>query len=147
MIPFNMVLKRITWRSGLVTGVFASLLSAQASFVAVEAESGLLGSGFTNGTSGSIQFISPATDVINSGNPGNTNRVATYTVTFPAPGSYQLYARVRVGAATFSDDSLFYGNGLGPKVATADADWIMVNGLAGASGFSNATDVVTGAIQ
>ena len=33
---------------------------------------------FTNGSSGAMQFISISTDRINTGNPGNANRVATY---------------------------------------------------------------------
>ena len=54
--------------------------------------------------------------------------VASYTVTFPAAGHYDLYARVRVGPDAFNDDSLFYGNGFGTKSPTADGDWIFVNG-------------------
>src|SRR4029079_13641341 len=77
--------------------------------VNVEAESGTLGSNFTNGTAGAYQFISISTDTVNAGNPGNSNHMATYTVTFPAAGTYNLYARLRVGPGTFSDDSFFYG--------------------------------------
>jgi glucuronoarabinoxylan endo-1,4-beta-xylanase len=117
--------------------------SARASFVKIEAESGVLGTDFTNGTDGLVQFISISTDTVNSGNPGNSNRVATYNVTFPTNGTYQLYARVLVGPNGFNDDSMFYGNGFGTKNPTNNSDWILVNGLAGV-GFSNATDVVTG---
>src|ERR1019366_3590967 len=74
---------------------------------------------------------------------GNTNRVATYTVTFPAAGTYQLYARVLVGPDGYNDDSMFYGNGFGMQNATNNSDWILVNGLGGA-GFNNSMDVVTG---
>ena len=114
-----------------------------AASVTFEAESGMLGTDFTNGTDGVVQFISISTDTVNSSNPGNTNRVATYGVTFPAVGTYQLYARVLVGPGGFNDDSMFYGNGFGTKNPTNNSDWILVNGLGGV-GFSNSTDMVTG---
>ncbi len=69
--------------------------------------------------------------------------MATYTVTFPSAGLYQLYARIRTGAGAFNDDSLFYANSFGSKSPTLNSDWVLVNGLAGV-GFSNSTDVVTG---
>ena len=125
-----------------VLAVFGAL-SIDAASVTFEAESGVPGSNFTNGTAGAVQFISISTDSVNSGNPGNANRVATYTVTFPAAGAYNLYARLRVGPNTFSDDSLFYGNGFGVKSATSDGDWLTVNGLA-AGGFTASGDVVAG---
>ena len=112
-----------------------------ASPLTVEAESGALGAGFTNGNSGGVQWISIATTNINAGNPGNASRVATYTVTFPAAGTYELYARLRTGAGTFNDDSLFYGNGFGAKTPTTDNDWMLVNGLA-SGGFTAAGDLV-----
>ena len=133
----------------IVLSVFAACLaradsgSGSASSVTIEAESGVLGSDFTNGIDGAVQYISISTDRINNGNPGNSNRVAAYTVTFPSAGTYQLYARVRVGPDTFNDDSLFYGNGFGTKSPTNDSGWITVNGL-GSAGFTNRTDVVTG---
>jgi len=116
-----------------------------AASVTFEAESGTFttGSNFTNGTDGAIQFISVSTDLVNAGNPGSSNRVATYTVTFPAAGTYNLFARVRVGAGGYGDDSLFYGNGFGGKSPTTDGDWLTVNGLA-AGGYTASGDVVTG---
>jgi hypothetical protein len=80
---------------------------------------------------------------INAGNPGNALRVATYSVTFPGPGTYNLYARLRVGPDGFNDDSFFYGNGFGAKSPTADGDWQLANGLA-AGGFTAAGDAVVG---
>lgn len=123
----------------IVFGAF----SGGAASVTFEAESGSLGSEFTNGMDGVVQFISISTDTVNSGNPGNASRVATYTVTFPTAGTYQLYARIRTGPDAFNDDSLFYGNGFGTQDLANNAGWMLVNGLAGA-GFSGATDVVTG---
>jgi glucuronoarabinoxylan endo-1,4-beta-xylanase len=69
--------------------------------------------------------------------------VATYTVTFPAPGTYQLYARILVGPGGYNDDSLFYGNGFGLQDPASNASWILVNGLAGV-GFSQNAEAVTG---
>ena len=106
-----------------------------------QAESGALGANFTNATSGGVQWISVSSTNINPGNPGNALRVATYTITFPGPGTYNLYARVRVGPDGFNDDSLFYGNGFGTKSPTTDGDWQVVNGLA-SGGFTAAGDVV-----
>ena len=123
--------------------LMGTIYSGRASSVTFEAESGVLGTDFTNGTDGVVQFISISTDTVNSSNPGDTNRVATYAVTFPAAGKYQLYARVLVGPGGFNDDSLFYGNGLGTKNPANNYDWTLVNGLGGV-GFSNNADVVTG---
>jgi endo-1,4-beta-xylanase len=90
------------------------------------------------------RFVRVQADVAASQNPGTDSRVITYSVTFPSAGTYELYARVRVGAGAFSDDSFFYGNGFGAKsVANAD-DWITVNGLSPV-GHTAITDVVSGA--
>jgi endo-1,4-beta-xylanase len=121
-------------------------VSSNASSVTFEAESGTFtpGSDFTtNGTDGAVQFISISTDTVNPGNPGNTNRVATYSVKFPAAGTYKLYGRVRVGPGNGNDDSFFYGNGFGVKSATSDADWILNNNL-NVGGFTSSSDIVSG---
>jgi arabinoxylan arabinofuranohydrolase len=110
--------------------------------VKFEAEAGVLGSDFAVSNSTSPAYITITTD--DTGNiPSNSMRVATYTVTFPTAGTYQLYAHVRVGPGGFNDDSLFYGNGFGIKNPINSSDWILVNGLAGV-GFNNPTNVVTG---
>jgi len=109
--------------------------------VKFEAESGALGSDFAV-SNGSPSYITITTD--NTGNnPGSAARVASYTVTFPVSGAYDLYAHVRVGAGGFNDDSMFYGNGFGPQDPTTNSDWVLVNGLANV-GSTNSTDVVTG---
>lgn len=97
--------------------------------VSFEAESGMLGSDFNSLTAGSINYITCLTDLVNSQNPGNSNRVVTYTITFPAAGTYELYGRVRVGLNGGNDDSYFYGNGFGVKAVASDADWITSNNL------------------
>ena len=60
--------------------------------------------------------------------------MVTYTVTFPAAGTYNLYAHIRVGPAGANDDSYFYGNGFGTKTVAAtgtasDGNWITANNL------------------
>jgi arabinoxylan arabinofuranohydrolase len=118
--------------------------SGSAAPLTFEAESGLLGADWATNYS-----VSPAVTNITitsngtGNNPSNATRVATYSVTFPAAGSYQLYARIRVGAGGFDDDSMFYASSFGAKSPTLNSDWVLVNGLAGV-GFSNNTDVVTG---
>ncbi len=114
--------------------------SSPASLVKFEAESGTLGLDWAVSNSASPVYITITTD--GAGNfPSNATRVATYTVTLPAPGTYQLFAHVRVGPGAFNDDSMFYGKGFGAKNPTNSADWILVNGL-GAAGFNNPTDIV-----
>lgn len=61
--------------------------------------------------------------------PATANRVLTYTVTFPAAGTYNLYARMRIGAGGANDDSYFYAASFGSKSPIAGADWINANGL------------------
>jgi len=109
--------------------------------VLIEAESGQLGADYLVQQDGDISYAEIQTNLINSGNPGSAARIITYDVTFPDTGTYNLFARVRVGASTFDDDSFFYGNGFGEKDSSNDAEWILVNGLA-AAGFSGANDVV-----
>ena len=61
--------------------------------------------------------------------PGTAARMLTYSVTFPGPGTYDLYARMRVGAGGANDDSFFYANSLGAKNFATAADWVNANGL------------------
>src|SRR5688572_21779749 len=119
----------------------AAVTSGRAASVTIQAESGNLGAEFTNGTSAGTSFISIAST--SAGNsPGSSARVASYSVTVPEAGTYQLYARVRVGAGAFNDDSHFYANGFGSKSPTLNADWILVNGLA-AVGHTASNAIVT----
>lgn len=115
---------------------------AQSSFVGFQAESGTLGSEWTTATVGTDVVVRITTDGAGQ-NPGSAARVISYTVTFPQAGTYNLYARMRVGPNTFSDDSYYYGNGFGVKSPTNDNDWITSNGLA-AAGYTASTDVVNG---
>ncbi|MGD1045167.1 MAG: endo-1,4-beta-xylanase [Bacteroidota bacterium] len=111
--------------------------------VIVEAESGNRGSNFPVLQDGNVTYVSVSTDNANLTYPGDTNRIITYQVTFTDSGSYNLFARVRVGSGGYSDDSFFYGHGFGLKNDTSSNDWYMVNGLAGA-GFSDPAAWVDG---
>ena len=116
--------------------------SLQADSIAVQAESGSLGSGFITHTEGSVQFITISMTGVGN-NPGSAARVASYSVTFPTAGTYDLYGRVRVGPGGATDDSFFYANGFGAKSPVADGDWITVNSI-NVGGYTNSSEVVTG---
>lgn len=119
-----------------------SIASSYAASVKFEAESGALGANLSVLTNAGTVYIS--TTSIGGGNvPSNNTRVVTFNVSFPEAGTYDLYARVRVGAGGASDDSLFYGNGFGTESPTVNADWITVNNLS-AVGFTAAGSIVTG---
>ncbi len=111
--------------------------------VIVEAESGKLGSNFAVKQDSAISYITTTANYSGLTSPGDTIRIATYQVTFQSPGFYSLFARLRVGAGGFNDDSFFYASGFGERNDTARTDWVLVNGLASA-GFSNSSDIVSG---
>ncbi|RZK62422.1 MAG: T9SS type A sorting domain-containing protein, partial [Hymenobacter sp.] len=76
--------------------------------------------------------------------PATPARVLTYSVTFPAAGTYDLYARIRVGPNGANDDSFFYGNGFGTKSPTTGSDWTQANNLFNV-GNTGSTAIVDGA--
>jgi hypothetical protein len=130
-------------KSHLIAALVAMPLLLRADSVTFEAESGVLGTSFAVSNSSGVIYIDNTNNNTSTTTPGIPGRVATYSVTFPAAGTYQLYARVRVGTNTFNDDSMFYASSFGTKSPTLGSDWVFVNGL-GSAGFNNSTDVVTG---
>ena len=140
--PFGSFLRQFVWTTVMLSASLPGLAIASTNAtLRFEAESGVLGSDFAVSNSAAPAYITINTDY--AGNyPSNAARVATYVVTFPTAGTYQLYAHVRVGPGGFNDDSMFYGNGFGVKDPALNSDWILVNGLASA-GFTNATETVT----
>ena len=111
----------------------------------IEAESGTVGSEFTIGADGTINYIG-ITATVGGDNPTNANRTASYSVTFPAAGTWELYVRLRVGPTADpapNDDSLYYGSAFGPRNAAAGGDWTTANNLWNI-GFTTPTDRVVG---
>jgi endo-1,4-beta-xylanase len=98
--------------------------------VVIEAESGSRGSEFDSLSVADVEYISITTDyneTTGTADYPGANRTATYQVTFPDTGTYDLFVRLRVGANGFNDDSFFYGNGFGEKIESLAGEWIMVN--------------------
>ncbi|HQM36937.1 MAG TPA: endo-1,4-beta-xylanase [Candidatus Marinimicrobia bacterium] len=108
--------------------------------VIVEAESGEVGTDFNILLAGDVEYVTIQTNST-AYHPGSRARMISYEVTFPDTGTYDLFARIRVGSGTFDDDSFFYSNGFGIKDSLNDSDWISINGLA-VAGFSGANEVV-----
>ncbi|GAB3823276.1 endo-1,4-beta-xylanase [Hymenobacter jeollabukensis] len=103
---------------------------AQNAPVIQQAEGGTLGTDWLSQTASGVQYVTiTPTATINAQNPGTAARVINYSVTFPGAGSYDLYARVRVGPAGANDDSFYYANGFGTKLPADDTNWITVNNL------------------
>jgi hypothetical protein len=110
-----------------------------------QAESGVLGSDWDTVTASGITYMTSKTDVLNSGFPADPSKVISYTVTFDKPGTYDLYAKVWVGAGGANDDSFFYGKGFGSMNPLVDNnEWVTCNNLGGV-GYSVQTDVVANA--
>ncbi len=120
-------------------------VSSRADSVTIQTASGTLGADFgvSNDATAGIQYITVLTPSVNDVYPGTNSRVATYTVTFPSAGTYDLYAEVEVGTAGFNADSLFYASSFGVQSPTTAANWVKINNLA-LSGFTNSTDIVSG---
>jgi hypothetical protein len=142
----GIVMKTCCFIAGLVAVMIGMPFSSMAAMgsVTFEAESGTLGANFMTGNSSGVIYISNTSDNtgVFSSSPGISGRVASYSVTFPSAGTYDLYARVRVGPGGANDDSFFYGSDFGVKSLTTAGDWTVVDGVAD-RGFANPTDVVT----
>jgi endo-1,4-beta-xylanase len=94
-----------------------------------------------SGTTAAVTYATSLTDVsgftapgspgggVGGAAPATANRVLSYTVTFPGPGTYDLYARVRINAGGASDDSYFQPVSLGSKSPTTTSDWQSKNNI------------------
>ncbi len=125
----------------ICSAVLITSLLGQYEPVIIEAESGVLGDDYNTLTSGDVTYITPKTNYASTTNPGNSGKLASYTVNFGDSGTYKLYIRARVNSGGANDDSFFHGNGFGVKSPTSDDDWIICNNLHTA-GFNIITDVV-----
>jgi xylan 1,4-beta-xylosidase len=123
--------------------LFNSLLQAQNLPVVIEAESGVLGSDFEIVDEGDLRFVRPKTDLANGSYPGNDSKIITFSVPFPETGTYHIYARIRVGAGTYNDDSFYLGKSFGTISPTSSDGWHLVNGLVPV-GHNSPDEVVTG---
>ena len=113
--------QRLTATLSIVGVASMTALFARADSVTIEAESGTLGGDWAVSDSDNPACIMITSDST-AGSPDSIERVADYSVTFPAAGTFELYARVRVGSGGFDDDSMFYGDGFGPKSPTTSSD-------------------------
>jgi endo-1,4-beta-xylanase len=98
--------------AGLLTSIPIVSL-AQTEPVIIEAESGTLGANIATAVDGSVTFV---TTTVNRTTPPTAEHIGTYQVTFPASGSWELYARYSVGTDGPNDDSWYFGQGFGVKV-------------------------------
>ncbi|MBO2010123.1 endo-1,4-beta-xylanase [Hymenobacter negativus] len=134
------------------------IAAAQNAPVPIEAESGIsagvLAAGATTGdwatrNASGVTYTTSLSDVstyagVGGGTfPATDARVLSYTVTFPGPGTYDLYARIRIGANGANDDSFFEPTSLGAKSPTTASDWTSSNNIYNI-GYTGATQVVDG---
>jgi endo-1,4-beta-xylanase len=136
-------LRRLRSALAVAALLLPSAAFAQNESIVVEAESGVVGAQFQIANDGATQYAA-IVGTVGGQNPTTADRTISYTVTFPGAGTYELYARLRVGPATFNDDSMYYGTGFGAKTPTADNDWTLANGLAAPVGYTLAADKVVG---
>lgn len=113
--------------------------AAQTEPVIVEAESASISSAYSVGTAEGATYVTIVNDSPGFGPPATADGALTYSVTFPAAGNYDLYARFRVGPGGGSDDSFYVGNGFGNKVGTGE--WVLINQVDG-GGYTTPADTV-----
>lgn len=95
----------------------------QAIYLEAEADDAVLGSAMQEGTDGTTVYIETTIDNVAAPSAENAaEKVNTYTVTFPEPGNYELFARYFIGSGGASDDSFYYGQGFGNNTG-----WTLVN--------------------
>lgn len=133
----------------IVLGIFlsTSLNAANDTAVLVEAETATLGSSLDSVTADGVTFITANTNFTGN-SPSSGNTVATFSVTFPEAGEYELYARIYVGPGAANDDSFIPAISLGNATVGTVGDWSVANGLWN-SGFSDPDEFVlsTGDIE
>ena len=97
------------------------------------------GSTMSTVTDGTVTWVETSLNDTNPpAAPGTGNypqKVGVYTVTFPAPGNYELYARYYIGPGGANDDSWYFGRGFNNNTS-----WPRVN--AGTIGFRQPGETV-----
>ena len=122
--------------SALLVASVSNFAWAQTQPVIIEAESATVSAAYATGTLDGANYVTIVNDQIAA--PTTADGALIYTVTFPSPGNYELYARFRVGPAGGSDDSFWVGNGFGNQVG---GNWFLVNQVDG-GGYTAPADTV-----
>jgi xylan 1,4-beta-xylosidase len=126
----------------LLIGLCRASVFAANEPVVLEAESASRGADYALGADETVQYVYPKTTNSNSNSyPGTVDKVLTFTVTFTEAGTYDLYARLRVGAGSYGDDSFFFGKTFGSSSVTDASSWVMINGIV-SNGYVSDDDVV-----
>ena len=109
---------------------------AQTEPVVFETETGALGANLTTGTLNGTTYV---TTTANRTTAPAVPDIGTYSVTFPAAGNWELYARIQVGPNGANDDSFYFGNGFGTPVPET-GNWALQNEAN--TGFTNSAATV-----
>lgn len=113
-----------------LAGAIGSLVPRPATPVIVEAEAGTTGAGVqvvTDAADASITYVTASMNVVDPPVDATDPRVVTVEQTFSDAGTYQMYARVRIGPGGGMDDSFFVDTGVDAPA------WTLFNSLAGFS--------------
>ena len=114
----------------IILGLFMANVYAQNHALVIEAEDAdNIGSDYNIVTEGDILYITPSTNYVSTSNPGTDEKVALFEITFAAPGSYDLYIRLRVGPNTYDDDSFYFASSFGTRPSDVNSLWVTANGL------------------
>jgi endo-1,4-beta-xylanase len=109
-------------------GAGGPTLPAPARPLIVEAETGMRGADVqvvTDATDGAITYVTAGMNVTTPPVDQTDSRIVSIQQSFPRAGTYQMYARVRIGPGGGMDDSFFADTGTDAPV------WTNFNGLAG----------------
>ena len=109
-----------------------AILSSAAANVAtptiLEAENATLGSMFTSATAAGVSYITISQTFAENA-PSSANTIATFSITFPEGGNYELFARVYVGPQGGNDDSLIFARNFGAPALGNTTLWSVANNL------------------
>ncbi|EDY83668.1 Glycosyl hydrolase family 10 protein [Verrucomicrobiia bacterium DG1235] len=94
----------------------------------VEAEDAVLGSSLSQSSSEGVTYIAPDVDFTRSA-PDSEDTLATFTLTFPEAGDYELYARIYIGPEGANDDSMIVSTAFGTTAIDNAEAWTVANGL------------------
>lgn len=114
----------------IITFMILTGVHAQDNAIPIQAEDAdSIGSDYSIVTEDEVSYITPLTDFAATTYPGIPEKIVIFNITFPAAGTYEFYARVRVGADGYDDDSFYFASRFGEKVPNVDADWVRINNI------------------